>query len=90
MSQAPVSSPAVQSHSSSAEQAAVFLQKFGMVKASLLKAPATTLVDVPIDVTGTYADPKVKANITAVAKDQLKQKLQDILKKNGLQGLFAK
>jgi AsmA protein len=60
------------------------------LKASLLKAPATTLVDVPIDVTGTYADPKVKANITAVAKDQLKQKLQDILKKNGLQGLFAK
>jgi AsmA protein len=60
------------------------------LKASLLTAPGTTLVDVPVDVSGTYADPTVKANITAVAKDQLKQKFQDILKKNGLQGLFSK
>ena len=36
MSQAPSVAP-VQSHSSSAEQAAVFLQKFGVVKTSLLK-----------------------------------------------------
>jgi AsmA protein len=58
--------------------------------ASILKAPATTLVDIPLKVAGTYEDPTVKVEITAVAKDALKQKLQDILKKNGLQGLFGK
>ena len=58
--------------------------------ASVLKSPTTTLVDIPLKVTGTYADPAVKASIDEVAKSQLKQKLQDILKKNGLQGLFGK
>jgi AsmA protein len=58
--------------------------------ASILKAPASTLVDIPLKVAGTYQDPTVKVEITAVAKDALKQKLQDILKKNGLQGLFGK
>ena len=58
--------------------------------ASILKAPTKTLADVPLKVTGTYADPAVKADIESLAKDQLKQKLKDILKKNGLQGLFGK
>jgi len=58
--------------------------------ASILKAPTKTLVDIPLKVTGTYADPAVKADIDSLAKDQLKQKLKDILKKNGLQGLFGK
>jgi AsmA protein len=58
--------------------------------ASILKAPSKTLIDIPLKVTGTYADPAVKADIDSLAKDQLKQKLKDILKKNGLQGLFGK
>ncbi len=57
--------------------------------ASILTAPAQH-TDIPLTVTGTYVDPSVKPNIEAVAKDQLKQKLQDVLKKNGLQGLFSK
>ena len=58
--------------------------------ASILQAPSKTLVDIPLKVTGTYTDPAVKADIDSLAKDQLKQKLKDILKKNGLQGLFGK
>ena len=57
--------------------------------ASILTAPAQN-TDIPLTVTGTYVNPSVKPNIEAVAKDQLKQKLQDLLKKNGLQGLFSK
>jgi AsmA protein len=58
--------------------------------ASIFKAPAKTLADIPFKVTGTYADPIVKADLDPLVKHQLKQKLQDILKKNGLQGLFGK
>jgi AsmA protein len=58
--------------------------------ASILQAPTKTLVDIPLKVTGTYADPAVKADIDSLARDQLKQKLKDVLKKNGLQGLFGK
>lgn len=58
--------------------------------ASILQAPTKTLLDIPLKVTGTYADPAVKADIDSLAKEQLKQKLKDILKKNGLQGLFGK
>jgi AsmA protein len=57
--------------------------------ASIVTAPARN-TDIPLKVTGTYADPTVRPDIEAVAKDQLKQKLQDVLKKNGLQGLFSK
>jgi AsmA protein len=58
--------------------------------ASILKAPTKSLIDIPLKVTGTYADPTVKADIDSLAKDQLKEKLKDILKKNGLQGLLGK
>jgi AsmA protein len=58
--------------------------------ASILKAPTKTLIDIPLKATGTYLDPAVTADIDSLAKDQLKQKLKDILKKNGLQGLFGK
>ncbi len=58
--------------------------------ASILKSPSQRLIDIPLKVTGTYADPAVKADIDSLAKDQLKQKLKDVLKKNGLQGLFSK
>jgi AsmA protein len=58
--------------------------------ASVLKSPTATLADIPLKITGTYADPTVKADLDAVVKGQLKQKLQDVLKKNGLEGLFSK
>jgi AsmA protein len=57
--------------------------------ASVMLAPARN-TDIPLKVTGTYANPTVKPDIEGLAKDQLKQKLQDVLKKNGLQGLFTK
>jgi AsmA protein len=57
--------------------------------AAVATAPART-TDIPLKVTGTYSAPTVRPDIEAVAKGQLKQKLQDILKKNGLQGLFSK
>ena len=57
--------------------------------ASILTAPAKT-TEIPLTVTGTYVSPSVRPDLEAVAKDQLKQKLQDVLKKNGLQGLFTK
>lgn len=57
--------------------------------ASVLTAPARS-TDIPLKVTGTYAAPTVRPDIEGLAKDQLKQKLQDILKKNGLRGLFTK
>ena len=56
--------------------------------ASVLKAPTTTMVDIPLKITGTYSDPTVRPDMEALAKGQLKQKLQDVLKKNGLEGLF--
>jgi AsmA protein len=57
--------------------------------AAVATAPARS-TDIPLKVTGTYSAPTVRPDIEAVAKDQLKQKLQDVLKKNGLQGLFNK
>jgi AsmA protein len=57
--------------------------------ASVLTEPARN-TDIPLKVTGTYANPTVRPDIEGLAKDQLKQKLQDVLKKNGLQGLFTK
>jgi AsmA protein len=56
--------------------------------ASILKAPTTTMVDIPLKITGSYSDPTVRPDMEALAKGQVKQKLQDVLKKNGLQGLF--
>jgi AsmA protein len=57
--------------------------------ASVVTAPARN-TDIPLKVTGSYANPTVRPDLEGLAKDQLKQKLQDILKKNGLQGLFSK
>jgi AsmA protein len=56
---------------------------------SVATAPSKT-TDIPLNVTGTYSNPTVRPDIEGLAKDQLKQKLQDVLKKNGLQGLFTK
>jgi AsmA protein len=57
--------------------------------AAILTAPARS-TEIPLKVTGTYVDPTVRPDVEAVAKDQLKQKLQDVLKKNGLGGLFKR
>jgi AsmA protein len=58
--------------------------------ASVMKSATTTAVDIPLKVTGLYTDPAVKPDLTALAKQEVKQKLQDVLKKNGLdlKGLF--
>jgi len=58
--------------------------------ASVLQSPGATLADVPLKITGTYVDPTVRPDVEALAKGQLKQKLLDVLKKNGLEGLFGK
>lgn len=52
--------------------------------ASVMKSAGHSAVDIPLKVTGTYTAPAVKPDISALAKDQLKQKAQDLLKKNGL------
>jgi AsmA protein len=52
--------------------------------ASLMKSAGHSAADIPLKVTGTYTDPAVKPDITALAKDQLKQRAQDLLKKHGL------
>jgi hypothetical protein len=57
--------------------------------ASIITAPART-TEIPLKVTGTYTSPSVKPDVEGLAKDQLKQKLQDVLKKNGLRDLFSK
>jgi AsmA protein len=58
--------------------------------ASFLKSPGASAADIPLKVTGTYVDPTVRPDAEALAKGELKQKLQDVLKKNGLEGLFGK
>lgn len=58
--------------------------------ASVMKTQDTAVADIPLKVTGTYVDPTVRPDVDALAKSELKQKLQDVLKKNGLQGLFGK
>jgi AsmA protein len=59
---------------------------------SVMKSAAGTAMDFPLNVTGTYTNPSVKPELTALAKDELKQKAQDLLKKNGidLNSLFKK
>ncbi len=58
--------------------------------ASVLKAPGASVADIPLKITGTYVDPTVRPDVEALAEGQVKQKLQDVLKKNGLDSLFGK
>jgi AsmA protein len=58
--------------------------------ASLSQASGIRIADVPFKITGTYVDPTVRPDMEALAKGRLKQKLQDVLEKNGLKGLFSK
>jgi len=48
------------------------------------------MADIPLRITGTYVDPTVRPDVQELAKGPIKQKLQDVLKKNGLEGLFSK
>ena len=57
--------------------------------ASIMKSADTTAVDVPVKLTGTYSDPTVKPDVEGLAKGALKDKVKDVLKKNGLEGLFG-
>ncbi len=57
--------------------------------ASVMKSASTTAVDIPLKITGTYSDPTVKPDMTSLAKDAVKDKLKEVLKKNGLEGLFG-
>jgi hypothetical protein len=56
----------------------------------VLKAPGASVADIPVKVTGTYTDPRFTPDVQALAKGALKDKIQDVLKKNGLEGLFGK
>jgi AsmA protein len=60
------------------------------VVASLLRSPTSTVADIPMKITGTYVDPTVRPDVDALAKGAVKQKLQDLLQKKGLKGLFSK
>lgn len=58
--------------------------------ASIMQAPGASAADIPLKITGTYADPTIRPDVESLAKGQIRQKLQDVLKKNGLDGLFGK
>lgn len=60
------------------------------VVASLLRSATSTVADIPMKITGTYVDPTVRPDVDALAKGQVKQKLQELLEKKGLKGLFSK
>jgi AsmA protein len=57
--------------------------------ASVMKSATTTAMDVPVKVTGTYTDPTIKPDLEGLAKGAVKDKLKDVLQKNGLGGLFG-
>ncbi len=59
------------------------------VLASVLKSPTATVADIPMKITGTYADPTVRPDLEALAKGQLGKKLQNLLQ-DKLKGLFGK
>ena len=60
------------------------------ILASVSTSPGVSVADIPLKITGTYVDPRVRPDAEALAKGELKQKLRDVLKKNGLEGLFGK
>jgi AsmA protein len=60
------------------------------MQASILNSQGASFADIPFKTGGTYVDPTISADVGALAKGQLKQKLQDVLERNGLKGLFSK
>jgi AsmA protein len=68
------------------------------IVATILKAPPSphgadlsqlTLAGIPVEISGTMNDPKVRPDLAGLLKSSVKQKLEDTLK-NKLQGLFNK
>ena len=59
------------------------------VLATILKSPTATVADIPMKITGTYVDPTVRPDLEALAKGQVRQKLQNVLQ-DKLKGLFGK
>ncbi len=66
------------------------------ILATILKAPPSsnaadlsqlTLAGIPVEISGTMTDPKVRPDLAGILKSNVKQKLEDTLK-NKLQGLF--
>jgi AsmA protein len=57
--------------------------------ASIMKSATTTAVDIPLKIAGSYSNPTVKPDMEGLAKGAVKDKLKDVLKKNGLDGLFG-
>jgi hypothetical protein len=55
-----------------------------------MKSAGTTAVDIPLKISGTYSNPKVTPDMEELAKGAIKDKLKDVLKKNGLEGLFGR
>ena len=62
----------------------------GVGPSNNVTAPGASVADIPLKITGTYVEPRVRPDTEALAKSQIRQKLQDVLKKNGLGGLFGK
>ncbi|MDB6084441.1 MAG: hypothetical protein JWN43_2322, partial [Gammaproteobacteria bacterium] len=57
--------------------------------ADTLRTAGNVPIQIPVTVTGPFADPTVRPDIQALAKGQLRQKLQDVLQ-DKLKGLFGK
>jgi AsmA protein len=66
------------------------------IVATILKAPPSaqgselsqlTLADIPVEISGTMNDPKVRPDLQGILKSKLKQKLQDTVKSK-LQGIL--
>ncbi len=55
--------------------------------ADTLRTAGNTPLQIPIKVTGSAADPTIRPDLEALAKGQLRQKVQDVLK-DKLKGLF--
>jgi AsmA protein len=60
------------------------------MQAGVLNSQGASVADIPFKVGGTYVDPTVSADVDALVKGQLRRKLQDVLERNGLKGLFSK
>ena len=57
--------------------------------ADTLQVAGNTPIQIPVKVTGPFADPTVRPDLEALAKSEVKQKLQNVLQ-DKLKGLFGK
>lgn len=54
-----------------------------------ISTPSARIGDIPLRITGTYADPTVRPDLDTLVKGELKHRLQDVLR-DTLPGLFGK